>query len=340
MRPTRRGPLDLSSRTVAAVVVTYRRPALLARCLAALATQHHRPDLLVVVDNDDDPAVEAVVAASPLDSVYLPSSRNLGGAGGYAWGVLQALAAGVDWVWLADDDGQPANEWVLSRLLVCAAENDLDVVSPLVLDCSDPRRLAFPLRQGLTWVRRADQLTGRTLLRGTANLFNGTLMSARAVTAVGVPDLRLFVRGDEVDLHRRVRASGLGFGTCPQAAYLHPGGTDDWQPLLGGRLHVLVPAEPARRERTYRNLGYLTAQRGLRWRRWPDAARYAWWYLVCRRDPVGARRWWRLAGQGRREQFPPGPDDPAATSVAAGRAGARAQRPAAVVLPLRGATGR
>ena len=207
---THRAPIDLTvaDRTVACVVVTMNRPDLLSRCLHAVATQVRRPDLLVVVDNGDDPVVEAMLAASPLRTVYLPSRRNLGGAGGYAHGVLTALALGADWVWLADDDGCPADEWTLSRLLVCAAENELDVVSPLVLDEDDPTRLAFPLRQGLTWLTRREQVTTRTLVRGTANLFNGTLMSAHAVHAVGVPDPRLFVRGDEVEMHRRVRRSG------------------------------------------------------------------------------------------------------------------------------------
>ncbi|GAA4361902.1 galactofuranosyltransferase GlfT1 [Angustibacter luteus] len=315
---THRVPIDLTvaDRTVACVVVTMNRPDLLSRCLHAVASQIRRPDLLVVVDNGDDPVAEAMLAASPLRTVYLPSRRNLGGAGGYAHGVLTAVALGADWVWLADDDGYPADEWTLSRLLVCAAENELDVVSPLVLDEDDPTRLAFPLRRGLTWLTRREQVTARTLVRGTANLFNGTLMSAHAVHAVGVPDPRLFVRGDEVEMHRRVRRSGIGFGTCVAAAYLHPQGRDDWQPILAGHLQVLVPRDPSRRETTFRNLGFLTAQRGLRWRRLPDSARYAWWYLVHERDVGGWREWSRLSAQGRSERFPAVPHDPRTDAVA------------------------
>jgi rhamnopyranosyl-N-acetylglucosaminyl-diphospho-decaprenol beta-1,3/1,4-galactofuranosyltransferase len=67
---------------------------------------------------------------------------------------------------------------------------------------------------------------------------------------------------------------------------------------------VLSPRDAVKRERTYRNLGYLTAQPGLRWRRWPDASRYAWYYLAQQRDPDGFRHWLRCTREGRGERFP------------------------------------
>lgn len=289
--------------TVICVIVTRDRPELLARAVSAVAAQSRRPDHLVLVDNGSDPRAEAIAAASGIPFTYLPSATNLGGAGGFAYGVLQARALGADWVWLADDDGRPADRWTLARLLVCAEDHGLRAVSPLVVDEQDPRQLAFPLRRGLVWVRRRSDLGPGETLTGVANLFNGALLSEAAVEAVGVPDPRLFVRGDEVEMHRRLRRSGLPFGTCTEAAYLHPQGRDDWAPVLGGRLWVLVPRDPQRQGLTYRNLGYLTAQPGLRWRRWPDAARYAWFYLVQQRDPRGFRRWARLTRAGRRERF-------------------------------------
>ena len=285
------------------VVVTRDRAPLLRRCLRAVAAQTRRPDHVVVVDNGAHPDTERVVAESGLPHTYLPSRANLGGAGGFAYGVLTARALGADWVWLADDDGMPGSPWTLGRLLACAADHDLDVVSPLVVDEEDPDRLAFPLRRGLRWVRRAAELGPDVLVPDVANLFNGALFSARALDVVGVPDSRLFVRGDEVEIHRRLRRSGLAFGTCAPAAYHHPQGHDDWAPLWGGRAHVLVPRDPSRRDLTFRNLGYLTNQPGLRWRRGPDALRYAWYFLVQQRDPSGFANWRRHHRAGRLEHF-------------------------------------
>lgn len=290
---------------VVCVIVTCDRPALLRRCLEAVASQHRRPDHLVVVDNGTEPGAADSLAATGISHTLLTSETNLGGAGGYAYGVLTARALGADWVWLADDDGRPGSQWTLGRLLMCAADHELDVVSPLVVDQDDPDRLAFPLRRGLTWVRQRPELGHDVLVPNVANLFNGALFSAKAIDAVGVPDPRLFVRGDEVEIHRRLRRSDLRFGTCAPATYLHPQGHEDWRPILAGRLTVLVPRDPARRVGTFRNLGYLTAQPGLRWRRWPDELRYGWYFLVQQRDLGGWRLWRRASRAGRHERFDP-----------------------------------
>ena len=118
-----------------------------------------------------------------------------------------------------------------------------------------------------------------------------------------MPDPRLFVRGDEVEVHRRLVRSGLRFGTCVLASYLHPTGARDYRPILGGRVPVYVPGERGRRDRAFRNLGYLASQPGMRWRRAPDEARYAWYYLAHQRDLDEWRNWRARSAEGRRERF-------------------------------------
>lgn len=289
--------------TVVAVVVTHRRPDPLARSLHAICTQTRPPDKLIVVDNDCDSAVRDLVAGQPVPNTYLGSHRNLGGAGGFALGMLHALAEGADWIWLADDDGRPLDSSVLSTLLACAARHDLAEVSPMVCDIDDPTRLAFPLRRGLVWRRRVTELGSGDLLPGIASLFNGALFRASTIEAVGVPDLRLFVRGDEVELHRRLARSGLPFGTCLDATYVHPCGTEEFKPILGGRMHTQYPDDEIKRFYTYRNRGYLLSQPGLRKLLPQEWVRFGWYFLVSRRDPAGLREWVRLRRLGRRERF-------------------------------------
>ncbi|MGU3503093.1 galactofuranosyltransferase GlfT1 [Mycobacterium sp. C31M] len=300
--------------TVIAVIVTHRRVEALAVSLDAVCTQTRRPDHLIVVDNDDDAAVAELVGSQPVPSTYLGSRRNLGGAGGFALGMLHALALGADWVWLADDDGRPADDSVLATLMACAAKHALAEVSPMVCDLDDPSRLAFPLRRGVAWRRHVSELKVEStsasrqsdpddLLPGIASLFNGALFAASTLEAVGVPDLRLFIRGDETDVHRRLVLSGLPFGTCLDAAYLHPHGADEFKPILGGRMHTQYPDDAAKRYFTYRNRGYLQAQRGMRGLVPQEWVRFGWYFLVTRRDPAGLREWLRLRRLGRREMF-------------------------------------
>ncbi len=291
---------------VCAVVVTHRRPDQLAKSLGALSSQSRLPDHLIVVDNDCDDTVRDLVAGQPIPTTYLASRRNLGGAGGFALGMLHALAHGADWIWLADDDGRPDGAEVLSTLLACATRHDLAEVSPMVCDLDDPERLAFPLRRGLTWRRRVSELRvdgAGDLLPGIASLFNGALFRASTLEAVGVPDLRLFVRGDEVELHRRLVRSGLPFGTCLEAVYLHPQGGEEFKPILGGRMHTQYPDDETKRFFTYRNRGYLMSQPGMRKLLPQEWLRFGWFFLVSRRDPAGLRDWLRLRRLGRRERF-------------------------------------
>jgi rhamnopyranosyl-N-acetylglucosaminyl-diphospho-decaprenol beta-1,3/1,4-galactofuranosyltransferase len=300
----------LRQERVVAVVVTHRRPDELAKSLDVLTTQSRLPDQLIVVDNDHDDRVRDLVAGQPVPTTYLGSHRNLGGAGGFALGMLHALSLGADWIWLADDDGRPHGPNVLATLLACAQKHGLAEVSPMVCDMKDPERLAFPLRRGVVWRRRTSELRtkasgepGSDLLPGIASLFNGALFRAATLEAVGVPDLRLFVRGDEVELHRRLVRSGLPFGTCLDAVYLHPQGSDEFKPILGGRMHTQYPDDETKRYFTYRNRGYLLAQPGLRKLLPQEWLRFTWFFLVSRRDPAGLRDWMRLRRLGRRERF-------------------------------------
>ena len=293
---------------VCAVVVTRHRTELLRGALDVLAKQSRAVDHLVVVDNGPDRPAREVVEGCGIPATYLPSWRNLGGAGGFALGMLHALALGAEWVWLADDDGRAADDAVLATLLDVAERRGLAMVSPTVCDLDEPDRLAFPVRRGLTWHATRSALATADgadpeLLPGIAALFNGALFRAATLEAVGVPDLRLFVRGDEVEVHRRLVRSGLPFGTALRAAYLHPAARHEDKPMLGGRLHARDPEDAVKRFYTYRNRGYLVSQPGMRRVGLLELPRFAWYFLVTRRSPAEFRSWLRLVRAGRAERF-------------------------------------
>jgi len=300
----------LPAGSVVAVVVTRHRTGPLRDSLEALAKQTHPIAHLVVVDNGPDQPAREVVESCGLPATWLPSWHNLGGAGGFALGILHALALGAEWVWLADDDGRAADQDVLGTLVELAQRRGLAAVSPTVVDAADPDRLAFTVRRGLTWHRSRAELAADTghgadgeLLPGIAALFNGALFRASTIEAIGVPDLRLFVRGDEVEMHRRLVRSGLPFGTALLAAYLHPAGLAEDKPMLGGRLHARDPDDETKRFYTYRNRGYLVSQPGMRRTGLLELPRFAWYFLVTRRSPKRFAEWLRLVRAGRAEHF-------------------------------------
>ncbi|MGV0384197.1 galactofuranosyltransferase GlfT1 [Corynebacterium sp. 22_2729] len=290
--------------TVAAVIVTHNRVELLEASLRQVAGQEGAEVAhVVVVDNGNDPAVrELVEDVCGSRAHYVGSETNLGGAGGFALGFLTALSLGADAIWCADDDGRPADEHVLATLQEVAEREGLEEISPVVCNIDAPERLAFPLRQGLVWRRTLSELEG-SFLPGIASLFNGALISAHAMEIIGVPDYRLFIRGDEVEYHRRLVRSGLPFGTCLTCAYLHPDGSDEFKPILGGKMHTQYPDNEFKRYFTYRNRGYIMNQPGMRKLLPQEYARFGWFFLVQKKDPKGFAEWLRLHALGRREQF-------------------------------------
>lgn len=91
----------------AAVVVSYNRIELLKKCLHALENQTHPLDEVIVVDNGSTDGSADYVEAEHPDVTLFRTGANLGGAGGFAWGVEIALAHGHDTAWLMDDDAEP-----------------------------------------------------------------------------------------------------------------------------------------------------------------------------------------------------------------------------------------
>lgn len=103
---------DSRKKSVAAVVVTYNRKQLLLECLDCLEAQ----DLarlgdsyelsVIVVDNAStdgtEEALEPYVASGRIS--YFNTGENLGGAGGFNYGMRVAVEAGHDYVWVMDDD--------------------------------------------------------------------------------------------------------------------------------------------------------------------------------------------------------------------------------------------
>lgn len=104
----------MSGKTVAAVVVTYNRLALLQQCIAHLKAQTVPCDILLI-DNASTDGTGAW-AAGQKEIQYYNTGANLGGAGGFNIGMRRAVESGYDYVWVMDDDTLP-NPDALEKLL-------------------------------------------------------------------------------------------------------------------------------------------------------------------------------------------------------------------------------
>lgn len=121
----------MKPKSVAAIVVSYNRRALLQECIEALLAQTQTVDAIFVIDNGSSDGsreyLDAVKANQDTVFVVLAES-NTGGAGGFATGITTAFSKGFDWYWLMDDDAEPMPD-ALEKLMASEDAARTEVVA-------------------------------------------------------------------------------------------------------------------------------------------------------------------------------------------------------------------
>lgn len=90
----------------AAVVVTYNRKELLTDCLQHIKSQTEPADI-IVVDNASTDGTSDLFVENTEGLLYFNTGANLGGAGGFNYGMRKACELGYEFVWIMDDDTMP-----------------------------------------------------------------------------------------------------------------------------------------------------------------------------------------------------------------------------------------
>lgn len=102
--------------STAAVVVTYNRKDLLKQNIECLLNQQGAACDIYVIDNaSTDGTKDMVLTYTDGRIHYINTGANLGGAGGFEFGVKRAVEDGFDYVWIMDDDTLP-NPDALAKL--------------------------------------------------------------------------------------------------------------------------------------------------------------------------------------------------------------------------------
>ncbi len=106
-----------------AVVVTYNRKEKLEKCLECILNQQGAASDIVVVDNASTDGTKEMITDrfSRKGIYYYNTGANLGGAGGFEYGVREAVLKGYKYVWIMDDDTWPEQD-ALKELLAANKE--------------------------------------------------------------------------------------------------------------------------------------------------------------------------------------------------------------------------
>ncbi|GAA3749035.1 glycosyltransferase family 2 protein [Terriglobus aquaticus] len=198
-----------SAPSICVALVTFNRKHLLVECIDALLQQTHPVDRIFVIDNGStDGTADLLRERGYLQNDRITLAReetNSGGAGGFHRGLQLGQQAGFDWIWLMDDDAEPAPDALQQALAASANTSAIAIANFKVSAEGVPQDNHMRLENGVA----------ASTLAGTASpvplrfsSFVGLLIRSAVIPQVGLPRAEFFLNGDDTEYCMRLRKAG------------------------------------------------------------------------------------------------------------------------------------
>lgn len=245
---------DIPDQRVVAVVVTHNRIEHLRKTLSALLDAPSSAlSKIVVFDNASLDGTNEWLSSLNSDRIDVVSSvRNLGGAGGFEFGMRHAVKHhDPDWLVVMDDDARPMAGTLMGFLNTDRTAGDLwaaAVYHPDGTICEMNRPSLNPFwhwrillrtifgkgRDGFHLGPTAYHQADVRAVDGAS--FVGLFISRKAIEVGGYPDGRLFIYGDDVLYTLQLRSKGMKIFFDPRLHFEHDistfsGGLQRFNPL-------------------------------------------------------------------------------------------------------------
>lgn len=243
---------------VAAIVVTYNRKDLLKECLRRLMEQRGAECDIVLIDNasTDGTYEELLPLINEKKIIYFNTEKNLGGAGGFQYGIIKAAALGYKYAWLMDDDTYVKRD-SLEKLL--SADKRLNgnygFLSSVAYwkdgSICNMNRQKISLKEKVSDYRSAEV----PVIMAT---FVSFFVKMDVVKKVGLPIKEFFIWSDDLEYTRRISRQ-MPCYMIPESKVLH---------YMGSNNKVGIESESEERlwryELVYRNEMYLYRREGIK----------------------------------------------------------------------------
>jgi len=253
-------PRSKQKRSVAAVVVTYNRLPLLKQCVDCLRAQTAICDILIVNNASTDGTEEWLVVQTSLLSRNTGS--NLGGAGGFNYGMRWAVEAGYDCVWVMDDDTLPKPD-ALEKLLEAdeILKGNYGWLSSVALwtDGSECKMNRQKLKKSYY---DYSPILKYGLVQAEQATFVSLFLRREAILRVGLPIKEFFIWGDDIEFTRRIAVrEGTPCFLAGGSQVVHATKNNE-----GSNIALDDPARIGRYFYAFRNEAYLYRQEGIKGR--------------------------------------------------------------------------
>ena len=247
---------------IAAVVVTYNRLELLKQCVESLKKQTVPCDILLVNNNSTDTTEEWATSVSQENNKikYRNTGANIGGAGGFNFGMRWAVEAGYEFVWLMDDDCLPYED-SLQELLEAhkILEGKYGWLSSAVL-WKDGTACMMNRQKLEDNYYEQMELIRYGLVRVKQATFVSLFLCAETIKQVGSPIKEFFIWGDDIEYTRRIAVRyGIPSFLAGKSQVLHMMGSNS-----GSNIATDEKERIERYNYAFRNENYLYRKEGIK----------------------------------------------------------------------------
>lgn len=191
---------------IVAIIVTYNRKVLLNEAINALLNQTFKEFDIYIIDNASTDGTYEYIKQR-IDQfnniTYMNTGKNLGGAGGFYYGIKKATENNYDKIWIMDDDTIPTST-ALEEFI-----NADKILEDYGFLCSDVKWIdGNPCAMNVPnisnkWIKNTHYLS-EGLLSVSQCSFVSCFFSSDIVKQVGLPLKEFFVWGDDAEYTKRI----------------------------------------------------------------------------------------------------------------------------------------
>lgn len=189
---------------VIAVIVTYNRKELLKESINALLNQDYENLDVLIIDNNSSDGTKEYISKELKDKrvIYRNTGANLGGAGGFNYGMNVAAQMNCDYIWIMDDDCIVHNDSLVELINASKKLNDdFGFLSSKVLWKDDSIcAMNIPKRKFSKWLKDFDTNYQEIAMASFVSLF----VKKDIVVEEGLPIKEFFIWTDDWEYTRRL----------------------------------------------------------------------------------------------------------------------------------------